>query len=654
MPSIPPHLRHGREQAAYVYRDDLARPLFVVCRYATAEGKTFLQGRPDANGSGFTWGLGDVEPVLYRLPELAEHLSRGDPGPVYVVEGEKACDYLHAHLAERELAGVVTTSPMGAGKWRDSYTELLSGARHVIVVADRDDVGRDHALRIAEALRPLVDRLEVKQAAIDAAHAGADDHLEAGLGLDELVELELEEEPPTPAEPFRGLSHADVLDLRFEAGRHLIAELVELGTVGVIAGVPETHKSHVAQAIACAVALGDGQVLGRAVEVEAAPVGVFWQDDSRRNEAERVQTLSAARELPRELPVRWHLNEGLVLPRDIDRLRATVELRGYVLVVLDSFYNFVTGTGEGISLKDEAAAEIVVALKREVSDATGCTVLIVDHAPWPSESNRGQRRAYGSVLKSAAIRWAIFLERQGSKLYVSASGNNIRGLPRTPVLWDEEEHELRLVATGVDEAADQEALEWLVDFVEREHAKDARGVPRGEAEEAFHEAHGGHGRNRARRVITAQLELAETLAADPFEAARTGESELRLARGTGETKHGVYLYPAAHAPSPLAVTSNGESGEKGPGANDGEPLAGLAGPPKGGEASGEKGRGGDSEAGEGGSSDPSPDVPGEDESERLAELSREAQARGARSGTRSARAREDRRRGDAGGEETDR
>jgi hypothetical protein len=567
----------------------------VVDRDVDAGTKSIKQGVRGKNGR-YSWSLNGVPRPLYNARQVVEHLAAGRPDPLWVVEGERDVETLRAN------GHVATTNPMGAGKWLEEHTELLTGARHVIVVADADDPGRAHARQVAEALAPIVGQVEVLQPPPDLGeHADVTDLLGAGRDLDELIPLESAQpmgdgEEQAPAQPFHGLSHAEVLDLRFEGERHLIADLVELGTVGVIAGVPETHKSHVAQAIACAVALGKGEVLGRAIEVQG-PVGVFWQDDSRRNEAERVQTLSVARSLPRDLPVRWFLNEGLELPRDLDRLHATAERHNLRLVVLDSFYNFVR-LGNGLTLKDEAAAEIVAALKREVCDATGCTVLIVDHAPWPSESNRGQRRAYGSVLKSAAIRWAIFLERQGSKLYVSANGNNVRGLPRTPAYWDEEEHELRLVDAGADAAADDEALEWLVDYVEREHAKDGRGVPRGELEEAFHKAHDGHGRNRARRVISAQLELAEALATYPGEDDWTGETDLRLARGTGETRHGVYLYPASHAPSPLAATPNGESGEKGREATDGEPLAGPAAYPKGGGTGGEKGRGGDQEPGE--------------------------------------------------------
>jgi hypothetical protein len=189
-PTIPTHPKHGPEEVAYTYVDRNGVPLFAVCRYATSGGKTFLQGRPGASGAGWAWNLRGVEPVLYRLDEVAAHLEAGSPAPLYIVEGEKACDRLREHLRERELPGVVTTSPMGAGKWRESYTDELQGARHVIVVADLDEPGRRHALAVARALRPVVDRLEVRRPAIDVEHAGVDDHLDAGKSLDELLELE--------------------------------------------------------------------------------------------------------------------------------------------------------------------------------------------------------------------------------------------------------------------------------------------------------------------------------------------------------------------------------------------------------------------------------------------------------------------------------
>jgi hypothetical protein len=38
---------------------------------------------------------------------------------------------------------------MGAGKWRDEYAQMLRGAGRVVVVADDDAPGREHAAQVA-------------------------------------------------------------------------------------------------------------------------------------------------------------------------------------------------------------------------------------------------------------------------------------------------------------------------------------------------------------------------------------------------------------------------------------------------------------------------------------------------------------------------
>jgi hypothetical protein len=151
---------------------------------------------------------------------------------------------------------------------------------------------------------------------------------------------------------------------------------------------------------------------------------------------------------------------------------------------------------------------------------------------------------------------------------------------------------------GLDtEAEVEETLAWLAAYLEQKHAKDGGGVPRTTAEKAYVEAHPERGsRARVRRVITAQLELAEALAVGADVEEANGERELVLAKGSGEVPNGVYLYPARHAPSPLAITPNGEAGEQVAGATDGVPLAVLADTPKGGEQeNGEEARGGEAQ-----------------------------------------------------------
>src|SRR5262249_5191865 len=77
-------------------------------------------------------------------PKVLAAVQHGET--IYLVEGEKDADALMA----LGIAG--TCNPMGAGKWRDSYSQTLSGA-HVVIFPDNDQTGKDHAAMVATALQ---------------------------------------------------------------------------------------------------------------------------------------------------------------------------------------------------------------------------------------------------------------------------------------------------------------------------------------------------------------------------------------------------------------------------------------------------------------------------------------------------------------------
>lgn len=133
---------HAKLEAVYPYRDEHNQLLYEVVRFAEKDGaKKFAQRRP--NGGGFTWGVRGTRLIPYRLPLLKAAVEGGQR--VYVVEGEKDADNLLA-------AGLMaTTSPMGAGKWRDEYAQHFTNAR-VAILPDNDELGRAHAEDVARSL----------------------------------------------------------------------------------------------------------------------------------------------------------------------------------------------------------------------------------------------------------------------------------------------------------------------------------------------------------------------------------------------------------------------------------------------------------------------------------------------------------------------
>jgi 5S rRNA maturation endonuclease (ribonuclease M5) len=169
--------------ATYDYVDEAGVLLFQVVRY---DNKTFKQRQPDkTQASGWAWNLKGVRRVLYRLPEVVEAVAAGRT--VFVVEGEKDVDALRA------AGEVATCNPMGAGKWTAAHAATLKGAVEVVVVADTDLAGKEHAHDVATSLAGKVGHLLVVHAATgkDAA-----DHLGAGRGVDEFTVIYDSDQPP--------------------------------------------------------------------------------------------------------------------------------------------------------------------------------------------------------------------------------------------------------------------------------------------------------------------------------------------------------------------------------------------------------------------------------------------------------------------------
>jgi hypothetical protein len=140
---------------AEYYVDEAGKLRFQVLRWGPK--KTFSQQQPgsgkggvkrDAEGRPTMQG---VQLVPYRLDQLAAAAAQrnGKPWRVYIVEGEKDADRL---ATQWNLTA--TTNPGGAGKWRKEFGQYFIGAE-VVLIADNDQAGRNHAAAVAAALQPF-------------------------------------------------------------------------------------------------------------------------------------------------------------------------------------------------------------------------------------------------------------------------------------------------------------------------------------------------------------------------------------------------------------------------------------------------------------------------------------------------------------------
>jgi putative DNA primase/helicase len=189
----------GNAIDVYDYEDEFGKLLYQVLRTAD---KQFPQRRPDAaKRSGWNWSLKGVRRVPYRLPKVIA--AAADGRVIYITEGEKDVKAVEA------AGGVATTSPGGAGKWRDDYDAHFAGA-NVVIVADADEPGRRHAADIERHLQPVAETVRI----VEAAHGkDAADHLSAGHSLAELLSTDApavtsEAADPLPDEPKTELGYA--------------------------------------------------------------------------------------------------------------------------------------------------------------------------------------------------------------------------------------------------------------------------------------------------------------------------------------------------------------------------------------------------------------------------------------------------------------
>jgi len=326
------------------------------------------------------------------------------------------------------------------------------------------------------------------------------------------------------AEPFYGLSHKEAIELELPSVPHVLRGAAERGSVGTLAGQPESFKSFLAMEIGLKVAGGGSSVLGLDVDTHG-PVGYWWQDDSKQAELERLKAYAERHGYTGDLPLRWHLNENLRLPEHADALREEIEREGQVFVVLDSLYNFLPPQ---IKLKDEEVAQVFDVVKSSICDPTGCTIAFVDHAPWPTEANRGHVRGYGSVFKAAAIRWGIYVERKkgSGEVWIEARGNNVAGFQRKLFLWDAEALEFRPVDR--EQIAADDLDERVFEYVA---------------------THPGASQTEIENAVTGKRDrIREALSrlSKPAPAEGAPDQTPRVGLGPGAQSSGLYYYPVDH------------------------------------------------------------------------------------------------------------
>lgn len=197
----------------YPYRDADGTLLYEVCRVNITDpdgsrSKRFLQRRPDPeNDSRYLWRLDATKRVPFNLPQLIAAVAEG--ATIHIAEGEKCVRALERVIPAEDVA---TCNSGGAGKWQGEFSEYFTPGTHVIIYADADDKGRQHAREVRENLTEAGCYVRTVEAPPGTLRNGKQitdvaDHLEAGRTLASLIETT----PESDAE--RARTGVDILTL---------------------------------------------------------------------------------------------------------------------------------------------------------------------------------------------------------------------------------------------------------------------------------------------------------------------------------------------------------------------------------------------------------------------------------------------------------
>jgi hypothetical protein len=368
----------SRAVADYPYTDPAGTLLYTVRRYEpgfNGERKTFRPFLPSGKA-----GLGDARRVLYRLPELIEAVADGKT--IYIPEGEKDVD------AIVRAGGAATCNVGGAGKWRgQTYNRYLAGAA-VVIVADRDEPGRLHAMDVAGSLEDVADSVTIVEA---AEGKDVSDHLRAGHPLAELVVV-AGDAPGDPLAWAHIIDWHQAFDAKPDHVEWLLEPLLERGTLNAWFGKPEAGKSLIALEVGAALAAGRA-VLGAGAQ---DPVTVLYVDveNAANDIVERLQALGyQPGDLKRLVYSSFPDLEALDTWAGGAQLLTLAEAHDAALVIIDTTSRIIAGKENDADTFLQLYRNALVPLKQR-----GITALRLDHPG--KDLERGQR---GSSAKDGDV-----------------------------------------------------------------------------------------------------------------------------------------------------------------------------------------------------------------------------------------------------------
>lgn len=379
--------------------DDLfEEPLKEVARYVyRSNGRMFEKVRLAAPGrKSFRWepSLNGHKPDLYRLNE-----ALALPDPVYVIESEQDVNT----LLDKGVAA--TCMPGGAGTWLPRYTEALAG-RDLVIVADRDDAGVNHALKVAADLTGSA-TTRLMQSKTVGDHDDIGDHLANGFTLSELVPLRPENEI---SKRYRRVNWHEAFRVQVDEVDWLLPPVLEAATINALYGKPGVGKSLL--------------VLDWVVSLVREGKQVVYIDDENRVQdvVERLRAFGCtASELDCLSYYCFASLPALDTPEGGQHLSALAGVNEASLIILDTVSRMVQGDENDSTTYLSLYRHSLAPLKQQ-----NRAVLRLDHAG--KDESRGQRGSSSKAGDCDTI-WRLALQQGGDLVLVREKSRSGHGEP---------------------------------------------------------------------------------------------------------------------------------------------------------------------------------------------------------------------------------
>jgi hypothetical protein len=369
------------EKAVYTYHDEGGHAVLEVVRM---EPKGFFQRRP-GGGKPNKW-------TLYRLTELLEAVANYQS--VFIAEGEKAVDAL------TRIGVVATCSPMGAGKWRDEYSQHLKGA-NVIILPDNDEPGRAHAEQVTKSLTGIA--ASVRTIALpDLPRAGDPyDWVQSGGKADALWEL-VETSAPEQ-EAAKPLTLAEWLERDIPEADYLLGSLLSTSTRAMLVAPTGLGKTNLGLAIAFAVAEGSALMHWRAGR-KARVLFVDGEMSQRGLRRTLRNTVKRARATPDGLMILSKADFEDMPPLNTPQGQAWIDTfitkhGPFDLIIFDNIQALLVG-----SMKEEEGwADILPWVRSLTRRSIG--------QMWVHHTGHDESKSYGSKAREWQLDTVMMLER---------------------------------------------------------------------------------------------------------------------------------------------------------------------------------------------------------------------------------------------------